>query len=87
MNVVYLLLGSNLSDRSGIAAAGTSGNLRQALAIITLESSVYESEPWGFKSEHLFLNQVIRVETDFSPIMILEEILKIERELGRTREE
>lgn len=86
MNVVYLLLGSNLSDRFGMLQQARR-EISARLGTITLESSVYESEAWGFISEQFFLNQVIRIETDFSPLMILEEILKIELEMGRTREE
>ncbi len=60
--IVYLGLGSNLGDREA--------NLREAreriasLGLkITRESSVYETEPVGFRDQPWFLNQVIEVDT------------------------
>ena len=85
MNVVYLLLGSNLDDRS-VMLDKARKEISSKLGRITLESSIYESEPWGFLADHPFLNQVIRIETVYDPSFILSEILKIEIKLGRVRE-
>ena len=52
---------------------------------ILLESSVYESEPWGFKAEQSFLNQVLLVETDLLPLELLEKCQQIENTMGRVR--
>lgn len=79
---VYLALGSNLGDKAD--------NLQKAIDLIaerigTLSaiSSVYKTEPWGFDSRNLFLNQVIGVETTLSPLQLLQMTQKIEKELGR----
>ena len=85
MNVVYLLLGSNLNDRTAMLERARQ-DISSRTGKITLASSIYESEPWGFQSEQRFLNQVIRIETDNSPLEILDEILKIEIEMGRKRD-
>jgi 2-amino-4-hydroxy-6-hydroxymethyldihydropteridine diphosphokinase len=84
MNFAYLLLGSNLDDRSALLQRAKE-EISSAIGKITLESSVYESEPWGFQSDHRFLNQVVRIETEFRPGRLLSEILKIENNLGRRR--
>ena len=84
MNFAYLLLGSNLDDRSALLQLAKEA-IASKIGDITKESSVYESEPWGFQSEHRFLNQVIRIETRFRPIRVLKEILQIEKMLGRHR--
>jgi 2-amino-4-hydroxy-6-hydroxymethyldihydropteridine diphosphokinase len=84
MNIVYLLLGSNLDDRPALLQRARH-DISLKIGSITMESSIYESEPWGFHSEQRFLNQVIRVETDFEPLRILDEIIKIETEIGRKR--
>ncbi|MFC2107563.1 2-amino-4-hydroxy-6-hydroxymethyldihydropteridine diphosphokinase, partial [Bacteroidota bacterium] len=47
-------------------------------------SSIYESESWGFDAEP-FLNQVIIINTKTKPESLLEEILRIENEMGRKR--
>lgn len=52
---------------------------------ISAESSLYESEPWGFHADKCFLNQVVKAETDMQPAEILDEILFIEKKLGRIR--
>ena len=83
-NHVFLLLGSDIEPRLQ--------NLRQAInklklnnCDVKLTSSVYESEAWGFTSDQKFLNQVVIVDTDLEPIELLNCILKIEKDLGRTR--
>ena len=48
-------------------------------------SSFIETEPWGFQSEHPFLNAACMVLTTLSPEQCLKETQKIERELGRTK--
>lgn len=84
MNIVYLLLGSNLNNRllllekARIAIAEKIGRLEK-------QSGIYESSPWGFEAETNFLNQVIVVYSSFNPKEILEKIKTIECELGRKR--
>ena len=52
---------------------------------IRRHSSVYESEPWGFKADQSFLNRIAIVETDLLPQEILQRVLSIENEMGRQR--
>ncbi len=79
---LYLSLGSNLGDRAE--------NLRRAIALIGERvgkvqrvSSFIETEPWGFQSEHPFLNAACLVLTTLSPLECLDATQQIERELGR----
>ena len=85
IGTAYILLGSNLGDREGI--------LRRAIEMIecrccrvVASSHLYESEPWGFESDDVFLNQVVCVKTTLSPHDLLNELLSIEITLGRDRE-
>ena len=48
-------------------------------------SSVYESAPWGFKSDTTFLNQAILLDCKQDPEQLLTELQNIELELGRVR--
>ena len=48
-------------------------------------SSFIETEPWGFESEHPFLNAACLVRTTLPPLACLEATQQIERELGRRR--
>jgi 2-amino-4-hydroxy-6-hydroxymethyldihydropteridine diphosphokinase len=85
MKNVFLGIGTNLGEREE--------NLRRAITLIgehigtiTRISSVYETEPWGFKSETTFLNMVAMVETKLTPSGLLGRILMIEAMMGRLRE-
>jgi len=77
-------LGSNLDDRFELLQRAKE-EISSAIGNITRESSVYESEPWGFQSERSFLNQVVRIETDYDPGQVMQGILEIETKLGRIR--
>lgn len=84
MNFAYLLLGSNLEDRSAVLEQARK-EISGAIGRISRESTVYESEAWGFQTEHRFLNQVVMVETELKPLQLLRKMLNIESKLGRTR--
>ena len=80
----YLGLGSNLGDREA--------NIRKAISLIgkkvglvLRQSSLIETEPWGFESANRFLNGVILVETSLTPRQLLKATQKIERQLGRKK--
>ena len=53
------------------------------LAPVKASSSVYETEPVGMVSEHLFLNMVIDLETALRPPELFPLLKSIERKLGR----
>lgn len=46
-------------------------------------SDLYETEPWGFESENSFLNAVIVMTTELSPMDLLDATRLIEIEMGR----
>ena len=85
MNIVYLLLGSNLEDRESMIRKALE-EVASKIGAVRQSSSVYESEPWGFKAEKSFLNQVVKVETGLGAVELLDKILEIEERLGRRRE-
>ena len=83
MHEVYLGLGSNLGDREQ--------QLRQAVRLVdervgrvVRQSSFIQTEPWGFQSEHLFLNAAICCLTDKTPREVLQLTQQIERDLHLT---
>ena len=84
MEKVYLCLGGNVGDsRQYLNQAITLISSR--MGIVVMQSAVYQSEPWGFNAEQMFLNQAVMVETELEPHAVLESCLQIESELGRTR--
>ncbi|MEA4985569.1 Bifunctional folate synthesis protein [bioreactor metagenome] len=78
----YLGLGSNLGDKK----VNIDTAIRKIAVVVgdVLRRSDYcVSAPWGFESEHDFVNVVICVETALQPFELLRQLQKIEKELGR----
>ena len=85
-------MGSNTGDRKR--------NIEDALSLLNIElgtpfkrvSSLIETDPWGFESDHRFINAAVLYELEmkkgYNPeaegLMILEICKDIERKLGRT---
>ena len=81
MSIVYLGLGTNLGDRKqNISKAIEAISLKMS---ISRQSSLYETTAWGYTDQPNFLNQVIQVETNLSPLRLLNFLKKTEVELGR----
>lgn len=78
---VYLGLGSNLGDRMGSLTMAVE-RLSQKLTIREI-SSVYETEPLGFREQPLFLNAVVSTVTELGPFDLLRFVKQIESDLGR----
>ena len=81
---LYLSLGSNLGDRAEMLHRAIA-LIQERVGAVQRVSSFIETEPWGFESEHPFLNAALMVRTKLSPIECLEATQQIERELGRKR--
>ncbi|HLF85510.1 MAG TPA: 2-amino-4-hydroxy-6-hydroxymethyldihydropteridine diphosphokinase [Nitrospiria bacterium] len=81
----YLGLGSNLNDRqANIAEAITRLDSVPGIVIVN-RSSLYESEPIGYKDQGWFVNAVIGINTTLSPRSLLDVCLGIEDKMGRIR--
>jgi 2-amino-4-hydroxy-6-hydroxymethyldihydropteridine diphosphokinase len=80
----YLSLGSNLGDKEKNLERAKQLIVERAGAFSAI-SSVYKTAPWGFESEHFFLNQMIAIETKFSPEELLILTQAIEKDMGRTQ--
>ena len=82
----FILLGSNMGNREELLGEAIE-LIELRCGKVVLKSSLYESEPWGFDAENLFLNQAIAIESALAPYDLLKELLTIEAELGRKRKE
>lgn len=47
------------------------------------QSLLYETAAWGYTDQPDFLNQVVQVETDLTPLRLLNFLKRTEMELGR----
>jgi 2-amino-4-hydroxy-6-hydroxymethyldihydropteridine diphosphokinase len=81
LSIAYLALGTNLGEREE--------NLCRALALLSEKasiegvSSIYETEPVGYKEQPLFLNMVCRIITNLSPEELFHFAKDIEARMGR----
>ncbi len=83
MNEVFILLGGNLEDKSKIFEE-TRKLIGERIGLVTKQSSVYVTEPWGFESE-LFWNQALIAKTTLNPHEILYQTQTIEKMMGRVK--
>ena len=84
MHNVYLGLGSNQGDREEYIRKAIS-LIGERVGEVLRQSSLIETEPWGFQSENKVLNGVILVATALTPREVLQATQKIERTLGRRK--
>jgi 2-amino-4-hydroxy-6-hydroxymethyldihydropteridine diphosphokinase len=84
MALVFLALGSNLGNsKQNILDAILTINLE--LGTVIRQSTIIESEPWGFASENKFANAVILIQTALDPYALLYATQNIEMQMGRTQ--
>ena len=81
---VYLGLGTNLGHREENLAEAIR-LIDQRVGEVERQSSVIETEPWGFCSENKFLNAVVLCLTDKTPREVLRLTQQIERDMGRRK--
>ncbi|GAF03427.1 2-amino-4-hydroxy-6-hydroxymethyldihydropteridine diphosphokinase [Saccharicrinis fermentans] len=82
MHKVILLIGGNEGQRIENIQE-VKNKIDTQIGSIIQESSLYESEPWGFEHHQNFINQVLEVSTQLSPSEVLQRGQSIEKELGR----
>ena len=85
MTHIYLGLGTNLGNRLDNLVS-VFHMLEQNNLKIRDHSSVYETTPWGFESATNFYNMVVEVESSLEPSELVNLTQKIERELGRIKQ-
>lgn len=83
---IFLLLGSNVGDRHAHLTRARI-LVDQKAGPVLFHSEVYETAPWGMKDQGKFLNQALQIETDLSPMDLLQMLKSIEKEVGRTETE
>jgi len=80
-HVAWIGVGSNLGDRFTNLLEAVQ-HLRERTRILKT-SSIYETEPAYYTDQPRFLNMVVQVETELSPVELFEFLKRIERRMGR----
>ena len=82
---VYISMGSNLGDRVEMLRRGLDELDQLNDTQVVRLSSIYDTEPVGEVDQPRFLNAVVVIETELEPLVLLWNLLLIERRLGRVR--
>jgi 2-amino-4-hydroxy-6-hydroxymethyldihydropteridine diphosphokinase len=84
MNIVYLLLGSNMGNSKQQLAKAIQ-HIEKKIGLLQRFSSLYSTAAWGNTQQPDFLNQVIIVNTALDAAQTMHVILDIEKTMGRIR--
>lgn len=84
-NTAYIGLGSNKGDREKYLISAIEKIDIDPECEVEAVSSVYETEPYGVKDQGDFLNAVIRINTEYSPVDLFSFLKSIENDLGREK--
>ena len=81
MSKVYFSIGSNKGNRSKLINEAID-KIDISIGRVEEKSSIYETKSWGFNSNN-FYNTCLLIESSLSVELILNKILKIEKDMGR----
>ena len=81
---IYLAIGSNLGDKKCNIERAKFELTQNNIKIIQV-SNYYESLSWPNPNNPKFLNIVLEIDTDFSPMELINKCKVIEKKLGRKR--
>ena len=87
MSLVYIGLGSNLSDPQAQIISALSKLEQLTNCSVTQVSSLYFSRPMGPQDQPDYMNAVVAMETNLAPLALLDQLQNIENEAGRVRKD
>ncbi|MGI8773331.1 MAG: 2-amino-4-hydroxy-6-hydroxymethyldihydropteridine diphosphokinase [Acidobacteriaceae bacterium] len=85
--IAFIALGANLPSVIGEPSATVRAAVNElaALGEIVARSSLYSTEPVGYKDQPSFINAVVEMRTPLAPHAFLDGLLAIEKAFGRDR--
>ena len=81
----YVALGSNEGDRLENIRTARDFIAQIPMTCVSSCSRIYESEPAYETDQDAFANAVIEIKTELAPLILLDELGKVELQLGRDR--
>lgn len=85
-HIVFIGLGSNLADPVAQVSRALDALTGLPQTRMLRRSSLYRSAPMGYLDQPDFINAVAKIETGLAPRALLDALLALEQECGRTRE-
>jgi 2-amino-4-hydroxy-6-hydroxymethyldihydropteridine diphosphokinase len=83
---VFIGIGSNLGDRREMLERAVAALRRLPVTRVLAVSTFRETDPVGIVDQPRFLNGAVELETGLPAAALLDELLAVERALGRDRE-
>jgi len=81
--LVFLSLGANIGDREAALREAVIRIASLPQTRIDKISSVYETEPWGYRKQDPFLNCILSAQTGATAQELFHMLKSTEREMGR----
>ena len=81
----FISLESNMGRRLDNLRAARELISQIPMTCVSSSSRIYESEPASNVRQEPYANAVIEIKTELAPLILLEELLKVEDKLGRNR--
>ena len=85
--LAFVALGGNLGSRGSYLAEARCALTLMAGVTLVATSRVEETAPLGAGAQGPYLNQMVAIATTMTPELLLGELQRIERALGRVRAE
>lgn len=86
MQTAFIGLGSNLKEPRAQVLRAMAGLAQLPHSRLLARSSLWRSAPVGYLDQPDFINAVVKLETALAPRELLEALLALEHDNGRTRE-
>ncbi|MGF1720075.1 2-amino-4-hydroxy-6-hydroxymethyldihydropteridine diphosphokinase [Vibrio kyushuensis] len=87
MAIVYIAIGSNLADPVGQANDAIEALKHLPKSTLLSASQLYSSSPMGPQDQPDYINAVVAIETQLTPLELLDCTQTIELEQGRVRKD
>ncbi|WP_036225038.1 2-amino-4-hydroxy-6-hydroxymethyldihydropteridine diphosphokinase [Mesoaciditoga lauensis] len=85
MHTAYIAFGSNMGNRKEMILSAMEKMKENGMNFLKI-STFYETKPYGVTDQNDFMNCVAEIETELTPMSLLDDLLNIEKSLGRVRE-
>ena len=87
MNIAYIGLGSNLSNPKKQIIDAIAKIRQLDKTHVTAITSLYFSRPMGPQDQPDYMNAVLALQTELSPLLLLDQLQTIENDAGRVRKD
>ncbi len=85
IHTAYIAFGSNMGNRKEMILSAMEKMKENGMNFLKI-STFYETKPYGVTDQNDFMNCVAEIETELTPMSLLDNLLNIEKSLGRVRE-